>query len=112
MENETQKPEIKKSNWTKFVEALIGTFTDPNGKGSSSRMTLFTCIAAMLFIMVVDQWFGKPFNKEIWSSWTVILITILGLNAAVIQMLDALGIFILRIRGKYDQPIKPEEAKP
>ncbi len=103
--------EIKKSNWTKFVEAFIGTFTDANGKGSSSRMTLFTCILSMVYIMVVVQWFGKPLNKDIWGSWTVILITILGLNAAVIQMLDALGIFFLRIRGKNIEPQKTEEPK-
>jgi hypothetical protein len=105
---EKEKP---KSNWTKFVEAFIGTFTDPTGKGSSSRMTLFTSLLAMIFIMVVDQWFGKPANKEIWGSWTVILITILGLNAAVIQMLDALGILILRIKGKSVEPPKQEEVK-
>jgi uncharacterized membrane protein YcjF (UPF0283 family) len=111
MENEMQKPEVKKHNWTKFIEALIGTFTDPNGKGSSSRMTLFACIVSMVFIMISDQWYGRPANREIWSSWTVILITILGLNAAVIQMIDAIGILILRIKGKSVEEPKPE-AKP
>jgi hypothetical protein len=105
---EESKP---KTNWTKFIEAFIGTFTDPNGKGSSSRMTLFTCILSMVYIMVVDQWFDKPANKEIWGSWTVILITILGLNAEVIKIIDAIGILILRIKGKSVEKEKPEEPK-
>lgn len=106
MENEKQK-----SNWTKFIEAFIGSFTDHTGKGSSSRLTLFTSLASMIFIMISVQWFGKPLNKDIWGSWTIILITILGLNAAVIQILEALGIFVLRIKGKSIEPQKTEEIK-
>lgn len=102
MENETPKPEAK-SNLTKVIETVLGTATDPNGKGSSSRMTLFTSVWAMIFIMIAQQIYGFKANMEIFSTFAAIVIALLGLNGPIIQIMEALGKLIQIIKG-----VKPE----
>jgi putative flippase GtrA len=108
MENETQKP---KSNWTKFVEAILGTFQDKEGKGSATRMTIFTCLFAMLYIMIVDQWFSKPANMKIFDWWAMILIAGLGLAGPVVYILNALANIIISTKGGKTIENKTEEPK-
>jgi hypothetical protein len=105
--------EIKKSNWTKFIEAFIGTFKDKTGKGSASRMSIFTCLGAMIYIMVAEQSYSLAANMKIFEWWTLILICLLGINGPIVEVLDALGKFVQVVKGFFrsDNKIEPPKTE-
>lgn len=106
---EENKP---KSNWTKFIEAFIGTIKDHTGKGSASRMATFTCLCIMCYITIADQSFKLTAHKEIFGSWAVILVCLLGINGPIVEVLDGLGRLIQIVRGIFkSENKKAEEPK-